>query len=111
MRIVNKAQVAKFQQGGQVAPLQDPAAQGGGDPIMQLAEMSMQALQSQDCNIAMQVCEAFVALVQQASAPQGPVGSPGEGTPQFKRGGKMIGRKNPKKEAVDKLKMGGKGKC
>lgn len=86
----------KFQQGG---PMEDPNAaptepmpeqggapeQGGGDPLMQIAEMAMQALQSQDGNLALQVCQAFVELLQQAQGG----GAPPEGEPVFRRGGKM----------------------
>ena len=96
--------VRRFQQGGPM-PAEDPAMaeeavmaeQGdapdqGGDPIMQLAQMSMQALQSQDCNMAMQVCEMFVQLVQQSQggAP-GPEVAP-EGEPVYRRGGKLAYR-------------------
>lgn len=71
--------------------------QGGGDPLMQLAQMAMQALQAQDCNAAMQVCEAFVQLVQQAQgggAPTGPEGPAPEeqGEPVYKAGGRLVRR-------------------
>ena len=81
----------------QGAPQAGP--QEGGDPIAMLAEMSMQALQAQDCGMAMQVCEAFVQLVQQAmgNAPQGPVGSvPENSEPIFKKGGVLKGYKKKK---------------
>ena len=65
------------------------------DPIMQLAEMSMAALQSQDCGLAMQVCETFVGMLQQAQggAPAGPVEEVPQGEPVFRKGGKLIRRK------------------
>lgn len=72
------AYIKKFQEGG-AAPAAAPAgAPAGGeqDPIQMLAEMAMQALQGQDCQMAMQVCEGFVALIQQAMG-----------------GGKIAGRK------------------
>lgn len=93
----------KFQEGGAMpedpamtedmpvegeAPVEE-APQGGGDPLMQLAEMAAQALQSQDCNIAMQVCQAFMQLVQQAQGGGAPAG---QGQPVFKRGGKLAYR-------------------
>ena len=97
MKFIPK-QARKFQAGG---PMEDPAAapmppeggapeQGGGDPLMQIAEMAMQALQAQDCEMAMQVCDAFVQLVQQAQgggAPEEP-----QGEPVFRRGGKLAYR-------------------
>ena len=94
--------IKKYQAGGQ-APMSAPAPApeaNAQDPIQMLAEMSMQALQAQDCQMAMQVCEGFVALVQQAmNAPQGPIGEAPEGQPVFKKGGKMIGRKKCAKKA------------
>ena len=102
--------VQKFQEGGAMPP-EDPAMQGGApapegapagapaeggeaDPLMQIAQAAMQALQSQDCNIAMQVCEAFVQLVQQAQgggAPQEAAPAP-EGEPVYRRGGTLVRR-------------------
>lgn len=96
--------IKKFQEGGAMAPVDPtmgapmgaaPAPAPEGDPIMQLAEMAMAALQSQDCGMAMQVCEAFVGLLQQAQggAPEGPVEAVPQGEPVFRKGGKLIGRK------------------
>ena len=92
----------KFQMGGEMAP-EDPAmaqdvaaadqadAQATGqDPIMMLAEMAMQALQAQDCQMALQVCDGFVQLIQQA---QGGAGAPAEGgEPVYRKGGKLAYR-------------------
>lgn len=91
------AYIKKFQDGG-AAPMGAPeGAPAGGpeqDPIQMLAEMAMQALQGQDCQMAMQVCEGFVALIQQAmGGAQAPVGQAPEGEPVFKKGGKMVKRK------------------
>lgn len=94
---ISPKNVKKFQEGGAMAP-EDPAmapegeapAQGGEDPIMMLAQMAMQALQAQDCNMAMQVCNGFVQLIQQA---QGGGGEPApEGEPVYRRGGKLAYR-------------------
>lgn len=103
--------VYKFQDGGAMpvdgqapeemgpeagAPMeQEGTPQGGEDPLMQIAQMAVQAIQTQDCNAAMQVCEAFIQLIQQAQgggAPQeGPAGPP-EGTePVYAKGGKLVG--------------------
>ena len=90
--------IKKFQEGGAVAPV-DPAMAAPEaapvDPIMQIAEMAMAALQSQDCGMAMQVCEAFVGMLQQAQggAPAGPVEAAPQGEPVFRKGGKLIRRK------------------
>lgn len=101
MKITPK-QIKKFQQGG---PMEDPNAmeggmppeagvpeQGGGDPLMQIAEMAMQALQAQDCEMAMQVCQAFVQLVQQAQGGGAPEEQAPQGEPVFRKGGKLAYR-------------------
>lgn len=100
MQFIPKS-IKKFQQGGEMAPAEPAAApeaapadtaptEGGGqDPIMMLAEAATQALQAQDCQIAMQVCEGLVSLLQQMAggAPQEP-----QGEPVFKKGGKLLRR-------------------
>lgn len=106
MKIANKI-VSKFQEGGAApapapqgapagAPAGDPAAQGGGqDPVMQLAQMAQQALQAQDCQAAMAVCQGFMSLVQgggqEAGAPAEGAPAP-EGAPVYKTGGKLVRR-------------------
>ena len=90
MKIVTEKQIKKFQEGGALpaeaapAPAAAPAQE---DPIAMIAEMSMQALQTQDCQIAMQVCEGFVALIQQMQG-----GAPAQ-EPVFRKGGKMLRKK------------------
>lgn len=92
--------VRKFQQGGPMpanepvtpeegAPEATPTDGGGQDPLMMLAEASAQALQTQDCQIAMQVCQGLLALIQQmgGGAPQEP-----QGEPVFKKGGVLLRR-------------------
>ena len=100
--------VKKYQEGGSAPIPAAPAGpQGGQDPLQMLAEMAAQALQAQDCQAAMQVCEGFLALLQQAisEGPQGPVGQVPEGEPVFKKGGKMVGRKKcAKKENGGEMK-------
>lgn len=94
--------VLKFQDGGAApAPAAEPMPadpgaapeQGseGGDPLMQLAQMAAEALQSGDCNTALAVCEGFMQLVQQASQGGGGEGAP-QGEPVYKRGGKLVKR-------------------
>lgn len=92
----------KFQMGGQ-APMQEPmpseqapveqAPQGAPaesqDPLMQIAEIAAQALQTQDCQAAFAVCEAFLQLIQQAAGGGAAPEQPSEPTFQ-KRGGKLI---------------------
>lgn len=93
IRTYNQAQY--LQEGGAVgAPVEDPnaapaapeAPQGGGeDPQAQLTAACQQALQSQDCELAMQVCAALLQML--GGAPEAPVAP--EGQPVFKKGGKL----------------------
>lgn len=86
----------KFQEGGPVeqAPVEEPAAApeggapaGGEDPMQQLLMACQQALQTQDCNLAMQVCQAFLQLAGggQEAAPAAPEGQ----APVYRKGGKL----------------------
>lgn len=98
-----KSKIAKFQEGGAAPTMQDqgmavpagqdPAAQapqGGEDPIMQLAQMAQQALQSGDGQLALSVCEGFLQLVQQLAGGGGAPQEAPQGEPVFKAGGKII---------------------
>lgn len=85
----NIMKITKFQAGGPVAPAapaQEPAP--AQDPIMEIAQMFMQGLESQDCGLLAQGAQMFLQLIQQTSAPA-PVGQAPE-APMFRRGGKMI---------------------
>lgn len=98
--------IPKFQMGGEMTPEAAPEAgaeqipadgapapeAGGEDPIMQIAQMAMQALQSQDCNAAMSVCQIFLQMIQQA---QGGGAPEPQGEPVFKKGGRLV-RRNKK---------------
>lgn len=96
-----KTNLPKFQEGGvapsptdgQMAPA-NPAAQGAPqgtpaeqDPLMQISQIAAEALQTQNCEAAFAVCEAFLQLVSQASSQAAPE-SPQEPTFQ-KEGGKL----------------------
>ena len=87
----------KFQEGG---PMPAGAPQGGGeDPMMMLAQGAQQALQSQDCQVAMQVCQMLLELMGGAGAPQGgapeeAAPAPAEGEPVYRRGGRLVRRIN-----------------
>lgn len=102
MKITPKnSETRKFQVGGAMpapteapatgAPVEETAPDQGGeqDPIMMLAQMSAQALQNQDCQMAMQVCQAFLEIVQQmqGGAPEEP-----QGEPVFRKGGSLVRR-------------------
>lgn len=97
MRIVNKYR--KFQDGGAMppegAPVEAPAEgapapEAGGDPLAQILQVAAMALQNQDCEAAMAVCQAFIELAQ--GGPQGGAPAPApEGEPTFARyGAKLV---------------------
>ena len=91
----------KFQDGGAMTP-QDgttqPAEgtvpdQGSQDPMAQIINAAAQAVQSQDCQTAMQVCQVLVQMAQQGAGGQAPTESPAEeGEPVYRAGGKLVRR-------------------
>lgn len=95
----NYQEVQKFQEGGTM-PTEDPAMaggpapegapapeQGGGDPMTQLVELGNQALQTQDCNLAMQFVQ--IVLQQLGAGTPSPEQAPEGQAPVFKRGGRL----------------------
>ena len=95
--------IKKFQAGGQMpaeteapveqevpveeAPVEEAPQQQ--HPLIMLAEGAIQALQNQDCNVAMQVCQGLIQLVQQAA---GPAPEAAQGEPVFRKGGVLVRR-------------------
>ena len=73
------------------APMEGGAPEEGGDPIMQIAQVAMQALEAQDCEAAMAVCEAFIQLVQQSQGGAPEEAAP-EGEPVYRNGGVLSRR-------------------
>lgn len=90
MKIVNK--VKKFQEGGAM-PMEDPNAMppqeaAPADPMTQLLQVAAQALQTQNCEAAMAVCQALLQLAQ--GGPAGPEAAPQEEPTFAKRGAKLV---------------------
>jgi hypothetical protein len=92
--------IREYQEGGNMpsAPATGAPAgpEGGQDPIMQIADIFAQGLQSGDCNMLAQGAQMFIQLISQAmnqAGPQGPVDQAPEGEPVFKKGGKIVKRK------------------
>ena len=89
----------KFQEGGAM-PAGAPAAapQGGEDPMAMLMQGAQQAIQAQDCEIAMQVCQMLLELAgggaPAEAAPAEAAPAPAEGEPVYRRGGRLIRRIN-----------------
>ena len=93
MRISEKPR--KFQAGGPMPAEGDPAMQGGapapeqgGDPMTQILQVAAQAVQTQNCEAAMAVCQALMQLAQGGGAPEG---APQE-EPTFARNGAKLVR-------------------
>ena len=102
-----KFRIKSFQDGGQATPAPDtaqasapeqggaPAEGGGQDPLMQIAQMFSQALQSQDCAALSQGAQMFLQLISQAQGGGGeqggaPGGAPSEQPVYMKKGGKFV---------------------
>lgn len=94
-----KLKINKYQEGGSMpaeeAPMEQAPAEGGApaggspeDALMQMAQLAMQALQNQDCDSAMAVCQAFVEMIQ---AQQGGGGAAPE-EPVYRAGGRLVRR-------------------
>ena len=84
----------KFQEGG-AAPAGAP--QDAQDPMAVLIQGAQQAVQSNDCQVALQVCQMLLELTQQAApapaAPAEPAApAPAEGEPVYRMGGKLSRR-------------------
>jgi hypothetical protein len=100
--------VRKFQMGGEMAPAEPgmeaaPAEQGmGGEPDLQA--MLMEFAQSQDPQLAVQICNLLLEMMQGQGAEGGAPGAPGAEampmaargmaikTPVFRKGGKLLPR-------------------
>ena len=87
----------KFQAGGPMpAEGGAPAPQGGGDPMAMLMQGAQQAIQSGDCEIAMQVCQMLLEMLGGGApaegAPAEAAPAPAEGEPVYRRGGRLLRR-------------------
>ena len=95
-------QFRKFQEGGempvdnqaQAAP-QDQgnvSEQQSQDPMAQLLQAAAQAVQSQDCQTAIQVCQILLQMAQQGAGAAPDQGTAEEGEPVYKKGGRLCRR-------------------
>mgnify|MGYP000209878963 FL=1 len=76
-----------------------PAPQGGEGPTAMLLQGAQQAVQGQDCEMAMQVCQMLIEALggggsPQEAAPQEAAPAPAEGEPVYRRGGRLVRRIN-----------------
>ena len=86
-------ELLKFQEGGEVAPQEAPAeaapeAAAGGNPEEQIIQAAMQAVQTQDAQLALQVCQALVEMAG-GGAPAPEQAPPGQ-EPVYRKGGKLV---------------------
>lgn len=89
--------IGKFQEGGAMPPQSGaPAPQGGEDPMAMLMQGAQQALEGQDCQVAMQVCQMLLELAgggaAPGAAPEEAAPAPAEGEPVYRRGGRLVRR-------------------
>lgn len=88
--------IGKFQEGGTVPPQDPAAAQGGGDPMQEILMGCQQAVETQDCQIALQVCQVMLEMAGGAAAPAeaAPAPAPAEaqGEPVYRAGGRLVRR-------------------
>ena len=84
----------KFQEGGEIpaestspetTPTEAPAE--GGDPTEQILMACQQALQTQDCNLAMQICQAVIQMI--GGGVEGAPAAPEGEQPVYRAGGKL----------------------
>jgi hypothetical protein len=90
-------EVKKFQEGGEMAPEEaqmapeEAQAQPAQDPMQEILNAAMQAVQTNDGQLALQVCAALVQLAQGAAGGQEP--APAEGEPVYRKGGRLAYRR------------------
>ena len=99
MKVSFNSRVNKFQEGGAIeeqqpemtaeAPATQPAEETNQDPMYQILQAAAQAVQTNDGQLALQVCAALVQLAQgSAQAEQQPAGEP-----VYRKGGKLAYRR------------------
>lgn len=88
--------ISKFQQGGPMPPQGPAPAQGGGDPMQEILMGCQQAVETQDCQIALQVCQVLLEMAGGAPAEAAPAPAPApaeaQGEPVYRTGGKLVRR-------------------
>lgn len=85
--------IKKFQEGG-AAPEAAAPQQGGEDPTAMLMQGARQAVQNQDCQIAIQVCQMVLEMLGGTPAEEGgpEAGGAPQSEPVYRRGGRLVRR-------------------
>ena len=88
--------IGKFQEGGAMPPQGAPAPQSGGDPMQDLLIGCQQAVETQDCQIALQVCQMLLEMAGGGAAAAAPAPAPApaepQGEPVYRKGGQLVRR-------------------
>ena len=88
--------IGKFQEGGAMPPQDPAAAQGGVDPMQEILMGCQQAVETQDCQVALQVCQIMLEMAGGGAAPAeaAPAPAPAEaqGEPVYRTGGRLVRR-------------------
>jgi hypothetical protein len=88
--------IGKFQEGGAMPPQGAPAAPAGGDPMQEILMGCQQAVETQDCQIALQICQMMLEMAGGGAAPAeaAPAPAPAEaqGEPVYRAGGRLVRR-------------------
>ena len=89
--------IGRFQEGGAMPPQDPAAAQGGGDPMQEILMGCQQAVETQDCQIALQICQRMLEMAggggaAPAEAAPAPAPAEAEGEPVFRAGGRLVRR-------------------
>ena len=85
--------IGKYQEGGaapEAAPVEEAPApeQAGGSPEEQIIQAAAQAVQTQDAQLELQVCQALVEMAG-GGAPQEAPAAPEGQQPVYKKGGRL----------------------
>ena len=84
--------VKKYQEGGEMPPAEGaepaPAPEQGGSPEEQLLMACQQVLETQDCNLAMQVIQAVMQMLGGGAPQEAPTAPEGQ-QPVYRAGGKL----------------------
>lgn len=101
MKVSFNSRVNKFQEGGAIeeqqpemtaeAPATQPAEETNQDPMYQILQAAAQAVQTNDGQLALQVCAALVQLAQGSAQSGAPVEENQE--PVYKKGGILAYRR------------------
>ena len=87
-------QLLKFQEGGEMteAPAEVPAEapEQGGSPEEQILQAAAQAVQTQDCQLGLQVCQILLEMAGGGGSAQPAPAAPEGQEPVYRKGGRLV---------------------